>query len=114
MQLAAKQQNLFGAEAVSRSVYAASIRVCIGVFFLDCGEDAVQDRENLLGSVAREPHVDCEALCYAGNAQLDLLDDGRAGCGVGGSGRGCCRRGITSKLIRHDYQISLRRILVCL
>lgn len=60
MQLAAQQQNVLGAEAVSSRVDSAAVCVCVGVLLFDRSEDAVEAREDLLRRVSCKPHVDCE------------------------------------------------------
>jgi hypothetical protein len=80
----AEHQRIAGAEAVADGVDASAAGHGVGVFLARGGDDAVQQGQNLLGRVAREPHVNQKGLGRVGDPELKALEEGQRG---GGGGR---------------------------
>jgi hypothetical protein len=88
VQLPRQQQNVLRSEAISNAVNA--IGSCIGEFLFCGGQDRGEDRQDFLGRVAREPHVDRKGFSDGDDAEFDLFEDtGFLFCCWGGGCGGC-------------------------
>lgn len=73
-----EEQDVSTAKAVSRRVDPAAVAHGVGELVLGAVKDLVQDGQDLLLGVAREPHVDHEALDALDGLDLEVVEEGAA------------------------------------
>lgn len=106
-------QDVLAAEAVADGIHTAAVADGVGELVLGAVEDLVQDGRDLLLGVAREPHVDEEALGGFDGLDLEVVEEvaGALG-GLLGVDGGRVGRHVAVEEVGHDDDVAFGGELV--